>query len=54
MMTNNGYINATKLCSKGNKKFNDWSRLINSNDLINQVSVCAGIPVDEIIIKPDV
>ena len=30
----NGYINATKLCKDGGKKYNDWFRLDNSKELI--------------------
>src|SRR5271156_813141 len=35
MMKENGYINATKLCSSGGKDYCEWKRLKNSQRLIN-------------------
>ena len=34
MMKDTGYINATKLCSSGGKKYSKWSRLNSSQELI--------------------
>src|SRR3981189_1188204 len=34
MMKDTGYINATKLCSSGGKKYSKWSRLNSSHELI--------------------
>jgi hypothetical protein len=34
IMKSNGYINATKLCSNGGKKYKNWSRLQGSQELI--------------------
>ena len=34
MMKDTGYINATKMCSSGGKKYSKWSRLNGSNELI--------------------
>ena len=44
-----GYINATELCKAGNKKFNDWSRLDTTKDLISVLNADAGIPVSALI-----
>ena len=44
-----GYINATELCKAGNKKFNDWSRLDTTKDLIIILSSDAGIPASLLI-----
>ena len=43
------YVNATQLCQAGNKKFNDWSRLDTTKDLITVLSADAGIPVSLLI-----
>jgi hypothetical protein len=32
------FINATQLCQAGDKKFNDWYRLDNTKNLINEIS----------------
>src|SRR5271156_2326733 len=37
MMKDTGYINASKLCSSGGKKYESWSRLQSSQQLINAV-----------------
>src|SRR5271156_1486551 len=34
MMKDTGYINATKLCSSGRKEYKEWTRLKNSQQLI--------------------
>jgi KilA-N domain len=34
MMKDNGYVNATKMCSSGGKNYHDWSRLKGSQELI--------------------
>ena len=35
MMKDNGYLNATKLCSSGGKEYREWARLKNSEELIS-------------------
>jgi hypothetical protein len=46
------YINATELCKAGGKKFNDWYRLDNTKELINELQnetvPDTGIPVSEL------
>src|SRR5271156_6627729 len=37
VMKDSGYINATKLCSSGGMEYKNWSRLQNSQQLINAV-----------------
>ncbi|UOX38632.1 KilA N domain protein [Finch poxvirus] len=37
MMKENNYVNATKLCILGNKRFRDWLRLEGSKDLIKEI-----------------
>ncbi|QGM48861.1 N1R/p28-like protein [Magpiepox virus] len=37
MMKENGFINATKLCKLGNKRFRDWLRLDGSKELIEEL-----------------
>ena len=44
-----GYINATDLCKAGNKKFNHWSSLDTTKELINVLSTDAGIPVSALV-----
>ncbi|QRM15378.1 N1R/p28-like protein [Mudlarkpox virus] len=38
MMKENNYINATKLCKLGNKKFSNWLRLDETKELIKTLS----------------
>ena len=38
MMKDNGYINATKMCSSGDKVFAKWSRLKSSQELMKAVT----------------
>ncbi|QRI42881.1 N1R/p28-like protein [Cheloniid poxvirus 1] len=38
MLKENGFINATKLCNLGNKKFRNWRKLQSSKDLIRIIS----------------
>jgi hypothetical protein len=38
MMTNNRYINATKLCNEYNKQINNWLRNDGNKQLINFVN----------------
>lgn len=38
IMKKNGYINATKLCSSGERRFKNWTYTNNSQELINEVS----------------
>src|SRR5438477_485353 len=54
MMKDNGYINVTKMCVDGGKRFHDWCRLKATQELIkaykNLIVVefsSAGIPVEE-------
>lgn len=44
-----GYINATTLCKKARKQFNDYSRLASSSAFINELSTETGIPVSALI-----
>ena len=50
IMLSNGYINVTKICQEGNKKFNDWNRLNSSKELINELSTETGIPASGLMI----
>ncbi|UWX11387.1 CRPV-278 [Crowpox virus] len=43
MMKENNYVNATKLCILGNKRFRDWLRLDGSKDLIKKVEEMNGL-----------
>ncbi|AAR83574.1 CNPV228 N1R/p28-like protein [Canarypox virus] len=43
MMKENNYVNATKLCKLGNKRFRDWIRLDGSKDLIKEVEYISNI-----------
>ena len=43
------YINATQLCTAGNKKFNDWVRLNSFVELINELECETGIPASQLI-----
>ena len=56
-MREDGYINATLLCKAGRKKFNDWNRLKNTNELITALESETGFPVSQLIegcwIHPD-
>lgn len=44
-----GYINATKLCKAGKKKFHDWIRLNTTKELIDSLSLTVGIPAVRLI-----
>ena len=44
-----GYIDATKLCQAGGKKFNDWYRLEQTNDLIQALNLKTGIDAIKLI-----
>jgi hypothetical protein len=48
-MREDGYINATMLCKAGGKKFNDWNRLKNTNELITSLESETGNPVSQLI-----
>ena len=48
-MREDGYINATLLCKAGGKKFNDWNRLKNTNELITVLESETGNPVSQLI-----
>jgi prophage antirepressor-like protein len=48
-MRKDGYINATLLCKAGGKKFNDWNRLKNTNELITALESETGFPVSQLI-----
>jgi hypothetical protein len=45
IMTKNGYMNATKLCNDGNKRFKHWLENKGSMDLIDELEKCR-IPSD--------
>ncbi|KAF9347881.1 hypothetical protein BGX26_000669 [Mortierella sp. AD094] len=51
IMKDNGYINASKLCTNGDKKLIHWMENQTSRDLIVELSTSIGIPIDQIIIK---
>jgi len=40
-----GYINATALCKAGNRKFNDYKRLKDIDEVLEAISLNTGIPV---------
>ena len=44
-----GYINATAMCQKAGKKFNDYMRLNSTNDFLEELSAEAGIPASALI-----
>ena len=46
-----GYINATQLCSAGNKHFNDWFRLKSTKEYLVSMETKTGIPVLDLINK---
>ena len=48
IITQNGYINATKLCKDGGKQFKHWLDNQGSKDLINEFESSAGIPAAEV------
>ncbi|BCS82621.1 putative KilA-N domain-containing protein [Cotonvirus japonicus] len=52
IIDSNGYVNVTKLIAlaTGNKKFNDWTRLKQSEELIKALSSDTGISVAELLI----
>jgi len=43
------FINATQLCQAGGKQFNDWFRLNNTKQLINEAVSETGIPVSQLV-----
>jgi hypothetical protein len=43
------FINATQLCQAGYKKFNDWYRLDNTKNLINEATSDTGIPASLLV-----
>lgn len=44
-----GYINVTKLCKAGGKKFNHWNTIDKTKKFIDLLSVSVGIPVYDLI-----
>ncbi len=47
-----GFVNATQMCSIGNKKVNDWLRLEQTKAYIKGIAIVTGIPdTDLIVIK---
>ena len=46
---NDGYINDTLLCKAGGKKFNDWSRLQNTIELLTALESEVGISITQLI-----
>lgn len=44
-----GYINATAMCKIAGKKINDYNRLSNTKEFIEELSTVTGIPVTELI-----
>jgi len=51
IMADNGYINATKLCSDGEKEFTNWMLNAASKDLILELQSSLGIPRELVIVK---
>src|ERR1700756_2005991 len=47
IMTQNGYINATKLCRDGGKRFDNWLRNQGSKELIHELTKTYEIRGDE-------
>ena len=44
-----GFINATAMCKAGGKKFNEWKRLENTKELINELENESGTPASLLI-----
>ena len=44
-----GYINATRLCQQGGKKFNDYNRLDHTQAFVQELSLETGIPVSNLV-----
>ena len=44
-----GYINATKLCQKAGKQFNDYHRLGQTQAFLNELNLETGIPVSKLV-----
>lgn len=51
IMSENGYINATRLCKDGNKRFDNWLQNQSSKELVDELSSSHGIPGELILIK---
>lgn len=51
IMSKNGYINATKLCKDGGKKFRHWLENKGSKEQIDRLANSVGIPAELILIK---
>ena len=45
LIREDGMINATLLCKAGGKKFNDWNRLKNTNELITVLESETGLKI---------
>jgi hypothetical protein len=46
IMSRNGYINATKLCQDGGKRFDNWMQNLSSKELVDDLDRFPGIPGD--------
>ena len=44
-----GYINATKLCKYGGKRFRDWLKNSESKNLVQEFTNCLGIPKEKLL-----
>jgi hypothetical protein len=44
-----GYVNATKLCKAGKKKFNDWIRLNTTKELIKAFSKNLSLDIEQLV-----
>ena len=44
-----GYVNATELCHRSGKRFHDYSRLQQTKDFLEELSLETGIPVSSLV-----
>jgi hypothetical protein len=51
VMEGTDYINATKLCSDSNKRFESWQQNASSKDLIREVAKETGIKEDDLMMR---
>jgi hypothetical protein len=49
MRSSDGYVNATKMCRSGGKKWNDFIRLVTTNEFMRVAALDAGIPASKLI-----
>jgi len=51
-MNKDGYINATKICEKSGKEFDDWIIIDTSKEYIDALASMVNIPTNKLMIKP--